>query len=310
MEHRQIELLHSNYRRGNPHSIPNIFLIESRVSLSDDWHRIIGRTARGMESQMGCGFNVLAYLHIIPREVAQEFTNMIVLDDDDIGLLIPSMINFLELYFREHLYLDRYYWDWSENCSNPELSIHNFFDKLMNDMRREYDLQREILGQELYFYTIFKLLFDTETGLGHSVILRFDALKNEFDVIDPQKERITPIEGYKHYLNSPLADMYSGASMIIHNPSENEIEHSSRGSTRRGSTRRNSTRRNNYNRRTRNNRGNTRRSIITQRGGGIIDSDFSHLNKKELSKLKESSEKENKFFNNKFFKKFKRKHNK
>jgi hypothetical protein len=307
MEHRPVELLHSNYRRGSPHSIPNIFLIESRVSLSDDWHRIFGRTARGIEGQMGCGFNVLAYLHIIPREVAQEFTNMIVKDDDDVGLLIPSMINFLELYFREHLYLDRYYWDWSENCSNPELSIHNFFDKLMNDMRREYDLQRETEHPEMYFYTIFKLLFDIETGLGHSVILRFDALKNEFDVIDPQKERITPVEGYKTYLNSPLADMYSGASIIIHIPHEN-------ASLRRSSTRRSSTRRNNYNRRTRNhrtNRGNTRRSMITQRGGGgIIDSDFSRLNKNQLSKLKEASDNENKFFNNRFFKKFKRNHNK
>jgi hypothetical protein len=301
MEHRQVELLHSNYRRGSPHSIPNIFLIESRVSLSNDWHRIFGRTARGIEGLMGCGFNVLAYLHIIPREVAQEFTNMIVLDDDEIGLLIPSMINFLELYFREHLYLDRYYWDWSENCPNTELSIHNFFNKLMDDMRREYDLQRENLGQELYFYTIFKLLFDTETGLGHSVILRFNALENIFDVIDPQKERITPVEQYKHYLNSSLAGMYSGASIIVHNPHENELEHSSRGSQRRSSRRRNTS-----NRRTRNNRGNTRRNIITQRGGGgIIDSDFSHLNEKQLSKLKEASDKENKFFKN-----LKKKHNK
>jgi len=117
---------------------------------------------------------------------------------------------------------------------------------------------------------------------------------------------------YKYYLNSSLGGMYSGASMIIHNPHENELEHSTRGSRRRGSTRRTSQRRNNYNRRTRNNRGNTRRSIISQRGGegGITDSDFSRLNKKQLSKLKEASEKENKFFNIRFFKKFKRNNNK
>jgi hypothetical protein len=307
MEHIQIELLHSNYRRDSSQSIPNIFLIESRVSLSNNWHRIIGRNARGMESQMGCGFNVLAYLHIIPREVAQEFTNRIVLDDDDgSGLLLPSMINFLELYFREHLYLERYYWDWSENCLDINLSINNFFDKLMDDMHREYDLQRETVPLEMYFYTIFKLLFDKETGLGHSVILRFDALKNEFDVIDPQKERITPVEGYKRYLKSSLADMYFGASVIVHNPSEHKLENSN-SSLRGGSTRRSFQYTNNYNRKTRNNRGNcsnTRRSLISQRGWNtkLSDSDFSHLNKKQLSKLKKASDNENKFF-----KKFKNK---
>jgi hypothetical protein len=310
MEERQIELSHSNYRRISPHLIPNIFIIKSRVSLGQHWHRIFGRNERGMESQMGCGFNVLAYLQILPREVAQEFINMLVKDDyDEIGLLIPSMIIFLELYFREHLYIDRYYWDWSENGIDTDLSITNFFDKLMDEMRREYDLQRENLDQEFYFYTIFKLLFDIETGLGHSVILRFNALENVFDVIDPQKDRITPVELYKHYLCSHLAGMYSGASVIVHNLPENELENTHiphrRGSRRRNSrnrgTHRRSSQQRGYNsRRTRNNRGNHRRSIISQsiiRGGTKIhDSDFSHLSKLEEQKLEEASNKEDMFF--------------
>ena len=309
MDERQVQLFHSNYRRISPHLIPNIFIIKSRVRLGQHWHRIIGRTARGMESQMGCGFNVLAYLQIIPREVAQEFINMIVKDDDEIGLLIPSMINFLELYFREHLYLDRYYWDWSESCPNTELCITNFFDKLMDEMRIEYDLQRENLYQEFYFYTIFKLLFDIESGLGHSVILRFNALENVFDVIDTQKDRITPVEQYKQYLCSSLADMYSGASIIVHTPPvhEQELENTSRHRT---ST---------TNRRTRNNRGNRRRSTqhrstrhrrnreldniinYSNISGGlkrnkIRDSDFSHLSKKQEQILQKASNKEDYFF--------------
>ena len=320
MEERQIKLSHSNYRRISPHLIPNIFIIKSRVNLGQNWHRIFGRNERGMESQMGCGFNVLAYLQILPREVAQEFINMLVKDDyDEIGLLIPSMIIFLELYFREHLYIDRYYWDWSENVIDTDLSITNFFDKLMDEMRREYDSQRENLGQETYFYTIFKLLFDIETGLGHSVILRFNALEDVFDVIDPQKDRITPVELYKHYLCSSLAGMYSGASVIVHTPPENELENTHvsrhrdshrrdshrRGSRRRGSQQRTSRRRGSqqrgYNsRRTRNNRGNRNRSIIDQsiiRGGAKApDSDFSHLSKKQEQKLKEASDKATRFF--------------
>ena len=177
-------------------------------------------------------------------------------------------------------------------------------------MRREYDLQRETLGEELYFYTIFKLLFDTETGLGHSVILRFDALKNDFDVIDPQKDRITPVEQYKQYLCSPLADMYSGASIIVHTPPEHELENTNisrrRGSRRRGST---------SNRRRHNNRGNNHRSTRRRRNreldniinysnisGGlkinnIRDSDFSHLSKKQEQILQKASNKEDSFFN-------------
>ena len=303
MEDRQIELLHSNYRRISPHLIPNIFIIKSRVSLGQHWQRIIGRTARGMESQMGCGFNVLAYLQIIPREVAQEFINMIVKDDDEIGLLIPSMINFLELYFREHLYLGRYYWDWSENGIDTNLSIHQFFDKLMDEMYREYDLHRERLDQEIYFYTIVKLLFDVETGLGHSVILRFNSLENVFDVIDPQKDRITPVEQYKQYLCSSLADMYSGASVIVHKAPENELENNSvsrRGSRHISSRNRGSRQRVYNSRRTRNNRGNRNRSIIDQsiiRGGAKAqDSDFSRLSKKQEQMLKEAYDKEKLFF--------------
>ena len=303
MEEGQIELLHSNYRRINPHLIPNIFIIKSRDSLGETWHRIFGRTARGMESLMGCGYNVLAYLQIIPREVAQEFINILVKEDDDIGLLLPSMINFLELYFRENLYLGRYYWDWSENGIDTNLSIHQFFDKLMDEMYIEYDLHRERLDQEIYFYTIVKLLFDIETGLGHSVILRFNSLENSFDIIDPQKDRITTLDIYKQYLCSSLAGMYSGASVIVHKAPENELENNSvsrRGSRHRSSRNRGSRQRVYNSRRTRNNRGNRNRSIIDQsiiRGGAKAqDSDFSRLSKKQEQMLKEAYDKEKLFF--------------
>lgn len=169
----------------------SLFYVSSYDDLWTEWIDNGGALNR---SGLGCGYNALTMLHIIPRNE----TMQIITRPGFPGTKIPDIKNILNNYLKNNNLLkegyDLKHVDFKLNVGNNRSEIIGNLVRILRNFAQNEDKN--------YYYTFFKIIWyefygvNSATGTGHVYVLAYDKTNDTARIEDPHSATIQTTEEF------------------------------------------------------------------------------------------------------------------